>query len=72
MAKAESVNIDQYLQGLKFPVQREELVNHARKQGADEQTCRQLNQLPNLHYRTINEVNRDWQQSWDDNKASRN
>lgn len=72
MSKAESMNIEQYMQGLKFPVQREEIVNYARKQGADEQMCRQLNQLPNLHYRTVNEVNRDWQQLWNESKASRN
>ncbi|GHO82095.1 DUF2795 domain-containing protein [Dictyobacter formicarum] len=72
MPKEESMNIERYMQGLKFPVQRAEIVNCARKQGADEQICRQLNKLPNLHYRSVNEVNRDWQQICNESKASRN
>ncbi|GCE31084.1 hypothetical protein KDA_65680 [Dictyobacter alpinus] len=72
MTKADSTNIDTYLKGVKFPAQREELVNHARKQGANEQVCRQLSQLPNVHYRSINEVNRDLAQGSNPGQSGRN
>ncbi|GER89567.1 hypothetical protein KDW_37290 [Dictyobacter vulcani] len=72
MTKADSTNIETYLKGLKFPVQREEIVNLARKQGANEQICRQLSQLPNVHYRSMNEVNRDLSLGTGSGQAGRN
>ncbi|GCF06902.1 DUF2795 domain-containing protein [Dictyobacter arantiisoli] len=58
MAKADSMNIESYLKDMKYPANREEIVKHAQQQGGDDQMCSMLRQLPNQHYRSVNEVSK--------------
>lgn len=46
MAKANPVEIQRHLKGIDYPASKEELVQHAQKQGADRKVLSLLEQLP--------------------------
>lgn len=46
MAHAHPIKIQQYLKGVDHPATREELIENARKLGADDRICAPLEQLP--------------------------
>ncbi|GCE22687.1 DUF2795 domain-containing protein [Dictyobacter kobayashii] len=59
MATAESLNIEKHLKNMHFPAKREEIVAHARQQGADEQVCNALRQLPaQQQFNSVSEVSK--------------
>ncbi|MBE9005574.1 DUF2795 domain-containing protein [Fortiea sp. LEGE XX443] len=47
MAKANPVEIQKHLKGMDYPANKQELVQHAQKQGADRKVLSLLEQLPN-------------------------
>jgi Protein of unknown function (DUF2795) len=46
MAKANPVEIQKNLKGMDYPASKQELIKHAKKQGADQTILSLLNQLP--------------------------
>lgn len=46
MAKANPVELQKHLKGVDYPASKEELIEHAREQGADKQLISLLEQLP--------------------------
>jgi len=46
MAKANPIQIQKHLKGIDYPASKQELVNHAQKQGADRKVLSLLEQLP--------------------------
>ncbi|GCE30579.1 hypothetical protein KDA_60630 [Dictyobacter alpinus] len=71
MATAESMNLETHLKNMKFPAKREEVVNFARQQGASEQVCNALRQLPaQQQFNSVSEINKALNaESGDHNKA---
>ncbi|MBD2570536.1 DUF2795 domain-containing protein [Anabaena lutea] len=46
MPKANPVELQKHLKGVDYPANKEELIEHAREQGADKQLLSLLEQLP--------------------------
>ncbi|MBD2383956.1 DUF2795 domain-containing protein [Cylindrospermum sp. FACHB-282] len=59
MAKTNPVEIQKHLKGVDYPADKEELINHARKQGADKEIISLLEQLPeDEEYESPTELNK--------------
>ena len=52
MATANPRDVEKSLKGISFPARREELVKHARQQGADKEVLDTLRNLPEEEFRT--------------------
>jgi hypothetical protein len=46
MAQANPIQIQKHLKGVDYPASKQDLVNHAQQQAADENVCSTLQQLP--------------------------
>jgi hypothetical protein len=44
--KVGPIQVEKYLQGVNYPVEKHTLINHARSQGADQNVVDTLNKLP--------------------------
>lgn len=49
-------NIAKYLKGIDFPAGKEDLVDHAMEQDADEEVIEILNQMPDRDYKSMADV----------------
>lgn len=49
-------NIAKYLKGIDFPAGKDDLVEHAREQDADEEVIEILSQMPERDYKTMADV----------------
>jgi hypothetical protein len=58
MAKANPMQLENILKNIKFPVNKETLIEQAEQQNIDEQCRQALRQLPNQHFRSAHEVTR--------------
>lgn len=58
MARANPIQVQEYLSGMDYPADKEEIIDHARDQGADEDVMQTLQQLPEQDYRTAADVSR--------------
>ncbi|MBD2299515.1 DUF2795 domain-containing protein [Nostoc sp. FACHB-190] len=59
MAKANPVEIQKHLKGIDYPASKQELVQHAQKQGADRKVLSLLEQLPdNKEFENPTDVNK--------------
>jgi hypothetical protein len=59
MAKANPVQIQKHLKGVDYPASKQELIQHAQKQGADQKIISLLEQLPeNEEYNNPTGVNK--------------
>ncbi|OCQ92611.1 hypothetical protein BCD64_07575 [Nostoc sp. MBR 210] len=59
MAKATPVEIQKHLKGMDYPASKQELVQHAQKQGADRKVLSLLEQLPdNEEFENPTDVNK--------------
>ncbi|MBD2496053.1 DUF2795 domain-containing protein [Nostoc sp. FACHB-280] len=59
MAKANPVEIQKHLKGMDYPASKQELVQHAQKQGADRKVLSLLEQLPdNEEFENPTDVNK--------------
>ncbi len=56
MAHANPIQIQKYLKGVDYPATREELIENARKLGADDSICASLEQLPDEDFQTPADV----------------
>ncbi len=50
------VQVQRFLSGIDYPVSKEDLVNHARDKGADENIIEALEKLPEQTYESANDV----------------
>ncbi|MBL1263053.1 DUF2795 domain-containing protein [Candidatus Methylomicrobium oryzae] len=58
MARANPIQVQECLSGMDYPADKEEIINHAKDQGADEDVMQTLQQLPEQDYRTAADVSR--------------
>jgi Protein of unknown function (DUF2795) len=56
MAQAEFIEIQKYLSGVSYPATKDQLVEHARKNGADDQVIEALSGMPDGEYEGPNRV----------------
>ena len=56
MAKVNPIQLQKHLKGVDYPASKEQLVQHARKQGADENAISVLQQLPDEEYESPTDV----------------
>lgn len=56
MARANPIQVQEYLSGMDYPADKNEIITHARGQGADEDVMEILEQLPEQNYRTAADV----------------
>ena len=49
-------NITHHLKGINFPASKQDLVNHAKKNGADEGVLKVLRDMEGIEYRTMADV----------------
>lgn len=56
MAKVNPIQLQKYLKGVDYPASKEQLIQHAQKQGADENAISVLQQIPDQEYETPTDV----------------
>jgi hypothetical protein len=56
MEHANPIQIQKYLKGVDYPVNKAALIENARKMGADDSVCASLEQLPDEEFQTPAEV----------------
>ena len=50
MAKVNPIQLQKHLKGVDYPASKEELIEHAKKNGADEDALAALEQIPDEEY----------------------
>lgn len=58
--KVSAAQIQVYLKGMGYPVSKQDIVNHAKSQGAPENVMSYLNRLPEREYHRPNEVEQEF------------
>ena len=58
MAKANPIQVQKFLSGMDYPASKEEIVEHAKSNGADENIMDTLEQLPEEDYETPADVSK--------------
>lgn len=56
MAKVNPIQLQKHLKGVDYPASKEQLIQHAQKQGADDNAISVLNQLPDEEYESPTDV----------------
>jgi len=57
------INVTKYMKGIKLPATRDDLVEHARSQGADDHVIQALEQFPDEEYGTMADVMKGFKQA---------
>ncbi|SFM83641.1 DUF2795 domain-containing protein [Nitrosomonas communis] len=58
MAKANPIQVQKYLSGMDYPADKDEIIDHAKDQGADDDIVQILQQLPEKDYKTAADVSK--------------
>lgn len=58
MAKVNPIQMQKYLKGMDYPAGKKELLEHAKRSGADEKVCDTLERLPDDQFETPAEVSK--------------
>jgi hypothetical protein len=58
MAKANPIQVQKFLSGMDYPASKEEIVDHAKSKGADENIMQTLEQLPDESFETPADVSK--------------
>ncbi|WAL61733.1 DUF2795 domain-containing protein [Thermocoleostomius sinensis] len=58
MTKINPIQLQIHLKGMNYPASKEELVQYAKENGADENVCSALEQLPDEEYETPADVSK--------------
>ena len=58
MAEANPIQVQKYLSGMDYPADRDEIIDHAKDQGADNDIVQILQQLPEQDYKTAADVSK--------------
>lgn len=56
MAKVNPVQLQKYLKGVDYPASKDDLIKKAKQEGADDNVCKVLAQLPDQRYQTPADV----------------
>jgi hypothetical protein len=56
MAKVNPIQLQKHLKGVDYPASKEQLIQHAQKQGADENAIAALQQIPDQEYEAPTDV----------------
>ncbi|KAB8317794.1 DUF2795 domain-containing protein [Tolypothrix campylonemoides VB511288] len=56
MAKVNPIQLQKHLKGVDYPASKEQLIQHAQKQGADDNAISVLQQIPDQEYETPTDV----------------
>ncbi|GAC1363239.1 MAG: hypothetical protein NVSMB44_19990 [Ktedonobacteraceae bacterium] len=56
VTKIDTIQLENALRGLKYPVTRDKLISHVEEQDLEEQIRAAIHELPNHHYRSAGEV----------------
>ena len=58
MAKVNPIQLQKHLKGVDYPASKEDLIAHAKQQGADENALSALEQLPDEQFETPADVSK--------------
>jgi hypothetical protein len=58
VAKINPIQAQKYLKGVDYPVSKEDLVEHAKREGADKELCEHLEKMPGDKFETPAEVSK--------------
>ena len=58
MTKANPIQVQKFLSGMDYPATKEEIVDHAKSRGADENIMRTLEQLPDESFETPADISK--------------
>ena len=58
MAKVNPIQVQKYLKGVKYPVNKQDLLKHVEKEGADQNMRSSLEQLPDQQFDTPADVSK--------------
>jgi hypothetical protein len=58
MTKANPIQVQKFLSGMHYPAGKDEIVDHAKKQGADDNIMQTLEQLPDESFETPADVSK--------------
>lgn len=58
MAKVNPIQLQKHLKGVDYPASKQDLIKHAKQQGADEDACSTLEQLPDEQFETPADVSK--------------
>ena len=58
MAVVNPVQIQKFLKGVDYSASKQDLIEHAKEQGADENVCSTLEQMPDEQYETPADVSK--------------
>jgi hypothetical protein len=58
MAKVNPIQLQKYLKGIDYPASKQDLLERAKQEGADENVCATLEQLPDEEYETPADVSK--------------
>lgn len=56
MTKVNPIQLQKHLKGVDYPASKEQLIQHAQKQGADDNAISALQQIPDQEYETPTDV----------------
>lgn len=56
MSKVNPIQLQKHLKGVDYPAKKQELIEHAQKQGADENALSALQQIPDEEYDSPTDV----------------
>ncbi|MEU9884469.1 DUF2795 domain-containing protein [Sphaerisporangium sp. NPDC051011] len=59
MTQTDFIHVQKYLSGVDYPASKQQLVDHAKKKGADEQAMKALGRLPDREYDGPNGVSKE-------------
>ncbi|MDV2991397.1 MAG: hypothetical protein N4J56_001051 [Chroococcidiopsis sp. SAG 2025] len=58
MAKVNPIQLQKHLKGMEYPASKQDIVDYAKQQGADNNAIAVLEQLPEEEYETPTDVNK--------------
>jgi hypothetical protein len=63
MAKVSAATLEKSIKGIRFPAQKQDLIQQARSNKADEQVIQEIENLPDMEFRTARDVAKGFGQS---------
>lgn len=58
MATVNPIQVQKFLKGMEYPASKQDVIDHAKQQGADENVCSTLEQMPNQEFETPADVSK--------------
>ncbi|MBE9155848.1 DUF2795 domain-containing protein [Nodosilinea sp. LEGE 06152] len=58
MAKVNPIQVQKFLKGMEYPASKQDVIDHAKQQGADENVCSTLEDMPEDEFETPADVSK--------------